>query len=110
LPPVWQRWWFLTIIALAMAETAYSIYRYRVTRLLALEQMRTRIASDLHDDIGANLTKISILSEVAHQQLGPKNTPADITLSSIATISRESVAAMRDIIWAINPKRDRLVD
>lgn len=110
LHPVWQRWWFLTIAALAMAATAYSIYRYRVTRLLELERMRTRIAADLHDDIGANLTKISILSEVAHQQLGPKDRPADITLSSIATISRESVASMRDIIWAINPKRDRLVD
>ena len=52
---------------LALAAVAYAIYRYRVTRLLELERMRTRIAADLHDDIGANLTKISILSEVAHR-------------------------------------------
>lgn len=110
LPPVWQRWWALTIAALAMLAIAYSIYRYRVTGLIELERMRTRIAADLHDDIGANLTKISILSEVAHRQLGNHDRPADMTLSSIATISRESVASMRDIIWAINPKRDRLVD
>ena len=64
----------------------------------------------MHDDIGANLTKIAILSEVAHQQLGFANKPADTTLSSIAHISRESVASMRDIVWAINPKRDRLLD
>src|SRR5262249_11150114 len=82
----------------------------RVAQLLALERVRTRIAEDLHDDIGANLTKIAILSEVAHQQLGADTNPASGTLSSIADISRESVASMRDIVWAINPKRDRLVD
>jgi signal transduction histidine kinase len=59
-------------------------YRYRMARLLELERVRTRIATDLHDDIGANLTKISILSEVAKQQSA--NEPL---LSTIAEISRE---------------------
>ena len=39
-------------------------YIYRVIRLIELEQVRTRIAADLHDDIGANLTTIAVLSEV----------------------------------------------
>jgi signal transduction histidine kinase len=40
------------------------LYRYRISRLLELEQVRTRIASDLHDDIGAGLSRLAILSEV----------------------------------------------
>jgi len=110
LPPIWQRWWFTMIALVFIASVIYVVYRYRVARLLELEKIRTRIAGDLHDHIGSNLTKIAILSEVAHQQLGLTDKPAFSTLSSIADISRESVAAMRDIVWAINPKRDRLLD
>ena len=75
--------------------------------------MRTRIATDLHDDIGANLTKIAILSEVAKQQSGQKmiadGNGKDNLLNSVAEISRESVSAMGDIVWAINPKKDSLI-
>jgi signal transduction histidine kinase/ligand-binding sensor domain-containing protein len=110
LPPIYLRWWFIAASLLLAGLAIYSFYRLRVSRLLEMERTRTRIAADLHDDIGANLTKISILTEVAHQQLGLVNKVADDTLLSIATISRESAASMRDIIWAINPKRDRLLD
>ncbi len=110
LPPVWQRWWFLTLAALTMIAAGYALYRYRVARLLEIANMRTRIATDLHDDIGANLTKIAILSEVAKQQLGNGDAQSNGSLSSIARISRESVAAMSDIVWAINPQRDSLRD
>src|SRR5262249_10555411 len=110
LRPVWQRWWFLMAAALLGVLAAYSIYRYRLRRLLELERVRTRIASDLHDDIGANLARIAILSEVAHQRLQEDNSSIEVPLSSIAQISRESAASMGDIVWAINPKRDHLID
>jgi len=110
LPPIWKRWWFLALVALALVITAYRLYRYRVTRLLEVANMRTRIATDLHDDIGANLTRISILSEVAKQQFGNGKHESANPLSSIAEIARESVASMSDIVWAINPERDSLRD
>jgi ligand-binding sensor domain-containing protein/two-component sensor histidine kinase len=107
-PPLWQRWWFLFLATFAAASAAYAVYRYRVSTILEVAEMRTRIATDLHDDIGANLTKIAILSEVARQRLGESedSTP----LVSIARIARESVSAMSDIVWAINPKGDSLLD
>jgi two-component sensor histidine kinase len=108
LPPIWQRWWFLAILIMSLGAIAYLLYRYRVARVVELANVRTRIATDLHDDIGANLTKIAILSEVVKQQHG--NGGDGNPLSSIARISRESVAAMGDIVWAINPQRDNLVD
>ena len=70
LRPVWQRWWFLTLVALAVGLMVYALYRYRVARLLEMANMRTRIATDLHDDIGANLTRIALLSEVAKRTHG----------------------------------------
>jgi signal transduction histidine kinase/ligand-binding sensor domain-containing protein len=109
-PPLWQRWWFLGLATLAVAAAAYAFHRYRVARILEVAEMRTRIATDLHDDIGANLTKIAILSEVARQRLGNDESEDVAPLGSIARLSRESVSAMSDIVWAINPKRDSLLD
>lgn len=110
LSPVWGSWWFVMFATLVFVVAAYADYQRRRNRRLELERVRARIAADLHDDVGANLTRIAILSEVANHQLGHEKQPAHGTLSSIANISRESVASMRDIVWAINPKRDRLFD
>jgi two-component sensor histidine kinase len=110
LRPIWQRWWFILLTVASLSFVAYWIYRSRVSRLLEVERVRTRIATDLHDDIGANLTTIAILSEVARQQLGNGGPEQDRPLSSIARISREAVASMSDIVWAINPQRDHLPD
>jgi signal transduction histidine kinase/ligand-binding sensor domain-containing protein len=110
LPPVWLRWWFLSLMALALTAAALGFHRYRLTRILELERVRTRIATDLHDDVGANLTRIAILSEVARQQPAAGGPTLDAPLSSIANIARESVATMSDIVWAINPERDTLRD
>ncbi len=110
LPPFWWRWWFLSLTALAIVAAAVALHRYRLGRILEIERVRTRIATDLHDDIGANLTRIAILSEVARQQAAGGRHEADAPLSSIAGIARESATAMSDIVWAISPERDTLDD
>jgi signal transduction histidine kinase/streptogramin lyase len=104
LAPIWQRWWFLGWMAAMATAIAVALYRYRVAQLLALERVRTRIASDLHDDIGSSLSQIAILSEVA--RLGPGPRPG--LLSEIASMSRELVDSMSDIVWAIKPENDDL--
>ncbi len=95
------------MLSVVSAAAAYLIYAARLRRLVELERVRTRIATDLHDDIGANLTRISLLSEVARQTT---ENGAGRLLSSIADIARESVASMNDIVWAIAPEHDRLLD
>jgi PAS domain S-box-containing protein len=84
--------------------------RTREERLLELELVRKRIASDLHDDIGSSLTQISLLSEVVTRSVGKEDSPLRQPLSMIASSSRELVDAMSDIVWAINPQKDHLSD
>jgi signal transduction histidine kinase len=79
-------------------------------RLVELEHVRKRIATDLHDDIGSSLTRISLLSEVAQRREGEAGKSGPGSLSTIAGLSRELVDSMSDIVWAINPERDHLAD
>ena len=110
LPPFWQRWWFVTASAAALALLILAWHRYRVRQLLELERVRTRIATDLHDDIGSSLTQIAILSEVARRNNGNHSAAGAEPLERIADLSRALVDSMSDIVWAINPHRDHLTD
>jgi ligand-binding sensor domain-containing protein/signal transduction histidine kinase len=110
LPPVWRRWWFILAAVTMVVLSAYSVHRYRLARLMELLKVRTSIASDLHDDIGSNLTKIAILSEVAQRQSTSSSGLTESPLTAIGRISRESVASMGDIVWAVDPRRDSYQD
>ncbi len=60
--PVWRRWWFVVLMAGLLAGPTYAAERYRLRHKMAMERLRLRIATELHDDIGANLSQIAILS------------------------------------------------
>jgi signal transduction histidine kinase/ligand-binding sensor domain-containing protein len=108
LRPVWQRWWFVLAVSVSLGFLAYAAYRYRVAKLLELERIRTRIATDLHDDIGASLSRMAILSEVVKQQTGPLNMTTYTMLNEIADSARSLIDSMSDIVWAIDPRKDDL--
>jgi signal transduction histidine kinase len=80
-----------------------------VAQAVHLERMRIRIATDLHDDIGAGLSQIAILSEVLIQRSGADQGLSG-PLSGMAGSARELLASMSDIVWAINPRHDHLRD
>jgi two-component sensor histidine kinase len=109
LPPIWQRWWFLALCACVAMSVLYALHRNHVGRLVQLERVRTRIATDLHDDIGASLSQIAVVSEVLSQRGGSQDQFRE-PLSQIANDSRELVASMSDLVWAIDPRRDHLND
>ena len=127
-PPFWQTWTFRAgvvvciVLGLIWLErlrakrrrerlaAADALARANGERLKELEQVRRRIATDLHDDIGSSLTQISILSEVLRQRVTTEQVAVAEPLSMIADSSRELVDSMSDIVWAINPQKDHLRD
>jgi signal transduction histidine kinase/ligand-binding sensor domain-containing protein len=110
LAPYWARWWFRTPAFFLLMATIYMLYRIRLARVLEVERLRTRIATDLHDDIGASLSRIAIMSEVLIQRAGAETNSLTSQLSEMAGNAREMVASMSDIVWAINPRHDHLRD
>jgi two-component sensor histidine kinase len=105
-PPFYQRWWFITGIIVLTAVIIFFIYRYRIKKALELERMRTRIATDLHDDIGATLSSISMYSDALKAQVKENMPHLEPVLNKMGESSREMVTGMSDIVWAINPDND----
>jgi ligand-binding sensor domain-containing protein/signal transduction histidine kinase len=101
LPPVWRRWWFEGLAAAGLAGLIFGAHRYRVSQLVRIERMRTTIATDLHDDIGASLSQIAILSEVARSDAQASPPGAGDRLERIASLARDMVDSMSDIVWSI---------
>jgi signal transduction histidine kinase len=91
---------------ISLFQTA-SLYQNDLERQLMLERERYRIAEAMHDDVGASLTRITILSEMAASDCSnPEQTKQ--WLGKISLASREVVQDMNEIIWALNPKNGTL--
>ena len=108
LPPVWARWWFRLLGLLAFGALLYGAYRYNLNRLLELEPVRTRIAADLHDDIGSSLSGMAFLSEAVKQQVETARPEAFEMASEVAVMARGLARALSDVVWSIDPRRDDL--
>src|SRR5687768_11718633 len=61
LPPVWQRWWFIALVAAGLVSAGFALHRFRIRQIFAMERIRRQIATDLHDDVGSGLAQIAIL-------------------------------------------------
>ena len=107
-PPFWQRWWFRGLLILAIMSAVYAIHQYRIRRVREMERLRTRIASDLHDDIGSALTRISVHSQ---QIMGQKELERiKLSTEKINDLSRDTISTMSDIVWSIDARNDTLAD
>ena len=108
LAPVWQRTWFLAVAGLMLATLMYWFYRYRVAHLVELERVRTRIATDLHDDIGTSLSGMAFLSEAVKLRIGGGRPEALEMADEVAVTARNLARSLGDVVWSIDPRRDDL--
>ncbi|WP_210488183.1 sensor histidine kinase [Rufibacter aurantiacus] len=104
--PFWKTWWFLGLVFLLVVLGLYGLYRLRINRLLGLQAVRTRIARDLHDDMGSTLSTITIFSDMANQQVLANPVLAQGYLQKISRYSHQMMTVMDDIVWSINPHND----
>jgi ligand-binding sensor domain-containing protein len=110
LAPFWRRWWFIALCAVFLFLQLFVLHLSRIARAVALERIRSRIATDLHDDIGSSLSQVALLAEVVQRQIARGEHEVGEHLSKVVTISSDLIDSMTDIVWAINPRYDRLDD
>lgn len=85
-------------------------YQFQIERLelmRSMEKERDRIAADLHDEIGANLTHISILSTLAAKP-GTELSTSRQHNAEVTSVARQTIQAFDEILWSVNPKNDTL--
>lgn len=95
-------------MTLAGAAALGAAHRARLRRLLALERERTRIATDLHDDLGASLSRIGLLGELAQDRVTSEPGTAREMLTTISAEARYLVEATSDLVWSVDPSQDDL--
>lgn len=114
LPPFWQQWWFvlsaIIFFILTVSFINYLIYNYKIRQAIKLERLRTKISTDLHDEVGTGLSSIAIFSELIKRELGKNSSRIGEMFERIENTSRGLIDKMSDIVWAINPENDRLED
>jgi len=117
-PPFWKTAWFWSIVtALAFSlmiggnrYLAWHHMRREMARLKnqqVLDKERLRIAQDIHDDLGARITEISLASGLAQKRQNLSSDTSD-DFKRISRMSRELVSALYETVWAINPENDNL--
>ncbi len=106
LPPWYKTWWFRIIFGILIVTAVWVIYRSRINKILQVERLRTRIASDLHDEIGSLLTSIFMGTEMI--QRSKDNEKINITAKKIGSSTKELMNTFSDIVWSIESANDTL--
>ncbi len=105
MPHFYQTWWFGVLMFAALALAAFGYFRWRLGQLRKMEAMRQAIAADLHDEVGASLTSIQILAQLASHPDSDRRSEA---LEKLPEQVRRISTSLREIVWNISPSHDSL--
>lgn len=104
----YQSWWFILMISLSVSAIIYLILRARWNQKLEMERLRTRISSDIHDEVSGLLAGISMQSELLNLKITDPSISKSVT--QITEVSRKAMAKLSDVLWSIDSRRDSLED
>jgi signal transduction histidine kinase len=117
-PAYWQTWWFRSASVLLLGGALAGLLRFTWNRKIqqrlslleqqkALETERLRISRDIHDDLGARLTEILLLSDLTRRK---QSDPGEMErhADKLSSAARDLVRNLDTIVWAVNPKNDSL--
>lgn len=117
-PFFWQTWWFVGASSLVGISGVAALVRFITRRRMqqrlellerkhAIERERARIARDIHDDVGASLARIAMLSQPARGDLIESQRTASM-LARIYSTASEVTRSLDEIVWAVDPRHDTL--
>ena len=108
--PFWKTWWFYCLLILAVIILLYLFDRERVKKRRSLEQVRTQIAGNLHDEINSALSNINVLSEIAKIKADRNIEQSKDFIDQISDKSRNMIESLDDMLWSIHPENDSMHD
>ncbi len=119
-PPWWQTWWFRLMTILLVFFVIFIFFRQyyhgqlqkqliNLEKKQLIEKERSRIAIDMHDDMGAGLSRIKVLSETIKFE-NQKGIVNPVHLQKISSYSEEMMDKMGEIVWALNQQNDSIDD
>ncbi|MBL7736432.1 MAG: hypothetical protein JNL51_13310 [Chitinophagaceae bacterium] len=108
-PLYYQRWQFRMLLAVAFLGIIWGIYKYRIRQLKKINKVRAKISRDLHDEVGATLSGLSMTSHLARKYLDNRQ-PVEVLrlLDVMQRTAIDMTAKLSDIVWVINPGRDSI--
>jgi two-component sensor histidine kinase len=116
-PPWWLAWWFKSIIVFVSLALLFFIIRFiylfqlrkqkaLLEKRLAVQYERQRISAEMHDDIGAGLSGIKLMTEMAKKKSKDEDSVSEMDkiYQSVGDVS----AKMKEVIWSLNTENDSL--
>ncbi|MCX6316701.1 MAG: triple tyrosine motif-containing protein [Bacteroidetes bacterium] len=104
-PKWYQTWQFQVLVGLAIIALAYSFYRLRINQLKKEQRIRTKLASDLHDDLGSTMNSVKLFANMAIMEYPQGKYPPLIKHSA-----QEAITGIRDMIWVLDDRKDAAED
>ncbi len=101
----WQTAWFILLCLIAFVSFLYALYRYRVSQILKVQQVKNKLSADLHDDIGSRLTTIQMLALISKKQ-PVLDTKTISNLDSIGDEVQASAEALHEIVTSMRAKKE----
>lgn len=105
-PWFYQRWWFLLLLAFATATAVWGIFRWRLSQVKRMEKLRTDIAADLHDEVGASLAGSQILAQIARSDTDENRRHQ--ALEQLQQQVKNTSGSLREIVWNVHPRNSDL--
>jgi signal transduction histidine kinase len=101
LPKWYQTGWFRVIVFVLIAGGIYGFYRFRIHQLKQLQEVRNKLAGDLHDDLGSTMNSVKIYANLAIMEKH-----SDKYLHKVKESVQEAIIGIRDMIWVLDDKKD----
>lgn len=108
-PPFWETWWFRFIAFLTFLFVIFLFYEIRLNKLLGIERTRSKIARNLHDEVGGTLSSIQYFVRAIEKEIINDNSESTYKyLNLIIESSADAQEKIKDLIWTVNPEEDGL--